>query len=76
MACIKHVVTWIAKKKTGNFEHNTTESGQIIATWAEVTPNGGLVGESAKNEGIIVICPDRILLGQWLNFKLFFELHI
>ena len=39
-------------------------SGQIIATSAEVTPNGGLVRESPQNPlnsglGIIVICPDR-----------------
>ncbi len=38
-------------------------SGQIIATSAEVTPNGGLVRESPQNPlnsglGIIVICPD------------------
>ncbi len=38
-------------------------SGQIIATSAEVTPNGGLVRESSHNPlnsglGIIVICPD------------------
>ena len=37
-------------------------SGQIIATSAEVTPNGGLVRESPQNPlnsglGIIVICP-------------------
>ena len=38
-------------------------SGQIIATSAEVTPNGGLVRESHQNPfnsglGIIQICPD------------------
>ena len=38
-------------------------SGQIIATSAEVTLNGGLVRESPENPlnsglGIIVICPD------------------
>ena len=38
--------------------------GQIITTSAEVTPNGGLVGEFPQNDlnsglGIIVICPDR-----------------
>ena len=38
-------------------------SGQIIATSAEVTPNGGLVRESPQNPlnsglGIIIICPD------------------
>ena len=40
-----------------------TLPGQIIATSAEVTPNGGLVRESPQNPlnsglGIIVICPD------------------
>ncbi len=44
-------------------------SGQIIATSAEVTPNGGLVRESRKNAlnsglGIIVICP-----GWWIVMK-------
>ena len=39
-------------------------TGQIIATSAEVTPNGGFVRESPQNPlnsglGIIVICPDR-----------------
>ena len=38
-------------------------SGQILATSAEVTPNGGLVRESPPNPlnsglGIIIICPD------------------
>ena len=37
-------------------------SAQIIATSAEVTPNGGLVRESPSKShsgfGIIVICPD------------------
>ena len=42
-------------------------SGQIIATSAEVTPNGGLVRESPQNPlnsglGIIVICPDFLVL--------------
>ncbi len=37
-------------------------SGQIIATSAEVTPNGGLVRESPQNAlnsglGTVVICP-------------------
>ena len=37
--------------------------GQIITTSAEVTLNGGLVGESTKNPlnsglGIILICPE------------------
>ena len=40
-------------------------SGQIIATSAEVTPNGGLVREYPPNPlnsglGIIVICPDTV----------------
>ena len=40
-------------------------TGQIIATSAEVTPNGGLVRSSPQNPlnsdlGIIVICPDVI----------------
>ena len=42
-------------------------SGQIIATSAEVTPNGGLVRESPQNPlnsglGIIVICPDILYI--------------
>ena len=45
---------------------NNIISGQIIATSAEVTPNGGLVRESPQNAlnsglGIIVICPDYIV---------------
>ena len=37
--------------------------GQIIATSAEVTPNGGLIGIFPQNTlnsglGVIVICPD------------------
>ena len=41
-------------------------SGQIITTSAEVTPNGGLVGESPQNDlnsglGIILICPDMLV---------------
>ena len=41
------------------------ESGQIIATSAEVTPNGGVVRESFQNLfnsglGIIVICPESL----------------
>ena len=41
-------------------------SGQIIATSAEITPNGGLVRESSQNPlnsglGIIVICPELLL---------------
>ncbi len=41
-------------------------SGQIIATSAEVTPNGGLVRESPPNPlnsglGIIVICPYHLI---------------
>ncbi len=41
------------------------QSGQIIATSADVTPNGGLVRESFQNPlnsglGIIVICPDTV----------------
>ena len=46
-------------------------SGQIIATSAEVTPNGGLVRKSNQNPlnsglGMIVICPDEwfIFMGQ------------
>ena len=42
-------------------------SEQIIATSAEVTPNGGLVRDSPQNPlnsglGIIVICPDLWLI--------------
>ena len=45
------------------FFSNSHSTGQIITTSAEVTPNGGLVGESPQNDlnsglGIIVICPD------------------
>ena len=48
------------------------EAGQIIATSAEVTPNGGLVRESSHNPlnsglGIIVICLDE---GSFFNGKL------
>ena len=44
-------------------QKSSCPSGQIIATSAEVTPNGGLVRESPQNPlnsglGIIVICPD------------------
>ena len=44
-------------------EQRLISFGQIIATSADVTPNGGLVRESFQNPlnsglGIIVICPD------------------
>ena len=47
----------------GGMKVDGNVSGQIIATSAEVTPNGGLVRESSHNPlnsglGIIVICPD------------------
>ena len=49
-------------------------SGRIIATSAEVTPNGGLVRESPKNPlnsglGIILICPDPIWYYGCFNRK-------
>ena len=55
---------WLAFKPLGmtNILVGKKQSGQIIATSAEVTPNGGLVRESPQNPlnsglGIIVICP-------------------
>ncbi len=43
--------------------NHQNKSGQILTTSAEVTPNGGLVGESLQNDlnsglGILVICPE------------------
>ena len=45
-------------------------SGEIIATSAEVTLNGGLVRESPPNPlnsglGIIVICPDLYIMTKY-----------
>ena len=47
-------------------QHKNQTSGQIIATSAEVTPNGGLVRESPNNAlnsglGTIGICPETCL---------------
>ena len=43
--------------------YNSSKSGQIITTSAEVTLNGGLIRELPQNPlnsglGIILICPD------------------
>ena len=50
-----------------NLAEYTIHSGQIIATSAEVTPNGGLIGIFPPNTlnsglGIIVNCPDTWIL--------------
>ena len=63
------VTNQLGKYKVGpgssyKWSYNHHKSGQIIATSAEVTPNGGVVRESSQNPlnsglGIIVICPDK-----------------
>ena len=52
----------VQDRVVGPLPNGVYKSGQIIATSAEVTPNGGLVRESHQNPlnsglGIIVICP-------------------
>ena len=59
--------TLISPKEAGatRWAPTSYKSGQIITTSAEVTLNGGLVGESSQNSlnsglGIILICPELI----------------
>ena len=57
------LVVWKVRKISRFIREKPDSSGQIIATSAEVTPNGGLVREFPQSPlnsglGIIVICPD------------------
>ena len=58
---------------------DTHRSGQIIATSAEVTLNGGLVREPPQNPlnsglGIILICPDRYIF-IYINKYEYIHIH-
>ena len=65
-------VRGLGEPKNHPIEKEKHLSGQIIATSAEVTPKGSLVGESSQNWlnsglGIIVICPEESI--QSTNFR-------